>query len=78
MSGAPRRRTPRRAIPVTARYVHWHDHGGSADTGEFRTTRIPLAAPPVATVSPVESIMHRWWLHSPAYPVGRMSGTVLA
>ncbi len=67
--------TKRRPRPIVARFVHWHDHGGSADTGEFRTTRITLDAPPVPAVSKLESIMHGWWLRSPGYPVGRMTGT---
>lgn len=78
MTGTARRLTPRRATPLIARFVHWHDHGGSAETGEFRTTRIALATPPVATVLPAESIMHGGWLRSPSYPVGRLAGTVLA
>jgi hypothetical protein len=41
-------------------------------TGGVLVTRVLLPAPPVATVSAVESIMGGWWLRSGGYPVGRV------
>lgn len=32
---------------------------------------VTLEAPPVATPSPVEAIMHRWWQRADGYPVGK-------
>lgn len=41
-------------------------------------SRVVLDEPPIAVVTPMEAIIHGWWLRSPGYPVGRRFGTAIA
>lgn len=41
-------------------------------------SRVVLDDPPIAVVTPMEAIIHGWWLRSPGYPVGRRFGTECA
>lgn len=61
---------------VATRHEHVMETCASP-TGGVRVTRVLLPAPPVATVSAVESIMGGWWLRSGGYPVGRVFGTLI-
>lgn len=43
----------------------------------LKHARVMLEHPPVAVVSPVESIMGGWWYRAGGYPVGRIFGTFI-
>lgn len=58
--------TRQRVIYATA-----HDAGYPGSV----THRVVLHQLPIAVVSPIESVIHGWWLQSGGYPVGRIFGT---
>lgn len=43
----------------------------------FKVERVVLDEPPVAVVSPLESVILGWWYRAGGYPVGRTFGTPL-
>ena len=63
---------------VVARLVVWPSHEALTDTtAGRREQRVRLDAAPIAVVTPMEAIMHGWWLRSAAYPVGRVFATAM-
>lgn len=58
-----------RRCPLIHATVHDAGEPGSV------TRRIVLPEPPIAVVSPLESVIHGWWRRAGGYPVGRVFGT---
>lgn len=68
----------RRRRKIIARQVTWQDSPfAPAMAGVMQIARVDLAAPPIAGVSRIESVINNWWMRAGGYPAGRIFGRAL-